>query len=45
MLEEELDQKDATPKSASREYEHFTPEEKERIRKRAAEHGVTAAIR
>ena len=45
VLEEELDQKDATPKSAHGEYEHFTPEEKARIGKRAAEHGVTAAIR
>ena len=45
VLEEWLDQKDATPKSARGEYEHFTPEEKVRIGKRAAEHGVTAAIR
>ena len=26
-------------------YEHFTPEEKARIGKRAAEHGVTASLR
>ena len=45
VLEEELDQKDATPKSARGEYERFTPEEKARIGKRAAEHGVPAAIR
>ena len=45
VLEEELDKKDATPKSARGDYEHFIPEEKARIGKRAAEHGVTGAIR
>ena len=40
VLEEELD----TPKSARGEYEHFTPEEKAQIGKRAAEHGVTATF-
>ena len=46
VLEEAgLDQKHATPKSACGEYEHYTPKEKTLVGKRAAEHGVTAAIR
>ena len=47
LLEEELKQKDATlqPASARGEYQHFTPKESAQVGKRAAGHGVTAAVR
>ena len=45
MLEKaRLDQKDAMPKSARGEHEHYTPKEKAWVGKGAAEHGAIAAI-